>query len=141
MNHKHEDLWPFKKCMLYTLCILILSNPFHLTIGSNLTLIQNEFWVPKSCHAHFILFFLCFGFPKNAINISAYCIPIMHVIYHFVGWKVVHLYCAFTLLCKIASFAPTKILTLIRWLKQHFKYFYNELKLKKFNKKIVPTIQ
>jgi hypothetical protein len=51
-------------------------------------------------------------------------------------WKVAHTYRAFTLLCKIASFAPTKILTLIRWLKQHFKYFYNELKLKRFNKNL-----
>jgi hypothetical protein len=51
-------------------------------------------------------------------------------------WKVTHMYRAFTLLCKIASFAPTKILTLIQWLKQHWKYFYNELKLKTFSKKL-----
>jgi hypothetical protein len=51
-------------------------------------------------------------------------------------WKVAHMYHAFTLLCKITSFAPTKILTLIQWLKQHLKYIYNELKLKKFSKKL-----
>jgi hypothetical protein len=37
MNHKHEAPWLLKKCMLYTFCTLILSNPLHLTIGSNLT--------------------------------------------------------------------------------------------------------
>jgi hypothetical protein len=42
MNHKHEALWLLKICMSYILCTLILSKSFHLTIGSNLILIQNE---------------------------------------------------------------------------------------------------
>jgi hypothetical protein len=42
MNLKHEILWSLKKCKLYILCTLILFNPFHLTIGSKLTLIRNE---------------------------------------------------------------------------------------------------
>jgi hypothetical protein len=32
-----------KKGKLYTLCTLILSSPFHLTIGSRLILTQNAF--------------------------------------------------------------------------------------------------
>jgi hypothetical protein len=52
--------------MLYILCTLILPNFFHLTIGSSLTLIQNEFEVPKCCHAHFKgFFFLMFKVLKN----------------------------------------------------------------------------
>jgi hypothetical protein len=43
MNHKHEAPWPLKKCTLFILCTSILFNPFHPTIGSSLTLIQNEF--------------------------------------------------------------------------------------------------
>jgi len=42
MNHKHESLWLQKKGELYVLCTLILSNPFHLTIGLRLILTQNE---------------------------------------------------------------------------------------------------
>jgi hypothetical protein len=42
MNHKHEALWPLKNCKLYIICTLVLSNPFHLTIGSRLILIQSE---------------------------------------------------------------------------------------------------
>jgi hypothetical protein len=43
MNPKHDTLWPLKNCKLYILCTLILFNPHHLTIGSRLILIQNEF--------------------------------------------------------------------------------------------------
>jgi len=60
MNHKHEALWPLKRCTLYILCTLILFNSLHLTIGSSLNLIQNELWVPKCCHAHSNLFLLMF---------------------------------------------------------------------------------
>jgi hypothetical protein len=38
---------------------------FHLTIGSSLTLIQNELWVPKYCHAHSKVFFLMFRVSKK----------------------------------------------------------------------------
>jgi hypothetical protein len=34
MNHKHETLWTLKKCVLYIIDTLILSNPHYLTIGS-----------------------------------------------------------------------------------------------------------
>jgi hypothetical protein len=40
MNHKHEALWLSKKCKLYTLCTLILSNLLHLIIISILNLIK-----------------------------------------------------------------------------------------------------
>jgi len=43
MNHKQEALQLSKKCKLYTLCILILANPFHLTVESKLFSIQSEF--------------------------------------------------------------------------------------------------
>jgi hypothetical protein len=69
---------------------LILSNPFHLTIESSSTLIQNEFWIPKCCHENSKVFSLCLGFQKDAMNISAYYMPIILVIHHFFGWKVVH---------------------------------------------------
>jgi len=62
---QNEALWPLKKCMLYTLCTLILFNPLHLTIGSSLTLIQNELWVPKCCHAHSKIYFLIFTIFKR----------------------------------------------------------------------------
>ncbi len=52
MNHKHEALWLLKKCTLYILCTLILSNPLHLTIGWSLILIQNKLWITKCCRAH-----------------------------------------------------------------------------------------
>jgi hypothetical protein len=52
-------------------------------------LIQNELWVPKCCHAHSNFFFLCLGFPKNVIKISVYYTPIIFVIHHFFGWKMV----------------------------------------------------
>jgi hypothetical protein len=47
MNHRHEALWLLKKRELYILCTLVLSNPFCLTFGSRLILIQNELWVPN----------------------------------------------------------------------------------------------
>jgi hypothetical protein len=56
MNYKHEALWPLKNCNLYVVCTLILSNPFHLTIGSRLILIQSKIWNPKCCHENFKLF-------------------------------------------------------------------------------------
>jgi len=65
MNHKHEALWLLKICMLYILCTLILSNYFHLTIGSSLNLIQIELWVPKCCHAHSKVLFLMFRVSKK----------------------------------------------------------------------------
>jgi hypothetical protein len=46
---------------LYTLCTLILCNPFHLTIGSKLIMNQNEHLVPKCRHANFQDFCLCLG--------------------------------------------------------------------------------
>jgi len=52
MNHKHETLWLMKKYKLIIVCTLILFNPFHLTTESILTLIQNELWVQKCCHAN-----------------------------------------------------------------------------------------
>jgi hypothetical protein len=42
MNHKHEVLWVLKNCKLYTVCTLILSNFFHLIVGSRLILTRNE---------------------------------------------------------------------------------------------------
>jgi hypothetical protein len=90
MNYKHiETLWLLKKCTLYILCTLILSNPLHLTIGSNLILIQNELWVSKCYHTFLKKFLLRLRFPKNAIKISAYYISIIFLIYHTLGWKVV----------------------------------------------------
>ncbi len=53
MNHKHEALWSSKKCKLYTLCTLILSDPLHLPIGSKLTLTQNGLLVSNRCHVNF----------------------------------------------------------------------------------------
>jgi hypothetical protein len=41
-----------------------LSNSLHLTIGSSLTLIQNELWVPKCFHVHFKVFSLMFKVSK-----------------------------------------------------------------------------
>jgi hypothetical protein len=42
MNHKHEALWPLKKCTLYIFIHIDFITPFHLTIESSSTLIQNE---------------------------------------------------------------------------------------------------
>jgi hypothetical protein len=64
-HHKHEALWLLKKCTLYTLCTLILFNPLHLTIGWDLTFIQNELWVPRCCHAHSKVFILMFKIFKR----------------------------------------------------------------------------
>jgi hypothetical protein len=60
MNHKDDALWLLKRCTLYILCTLILRNSLHLTIGSSLTLIHNELWIPKCCHAHFKVLFPMF---------------------------------------------------------------------------------
>jgi len=91
--NQHEAFWPLKKCMLYILCTLILSNPLCLIIGSSLTLIQNVI-------IHILFFYLCFGFPKDAIKISTYCTFIIFLIYHIFVLKVVKsgsLVCVFTL--------------------------------------------
>jgi len=61
MNHKHEALRSLKICKLHTLCILILFDPPHLTIGSKLILIQNELWVQKYGCANSKVFYLCLG--------------------------------------------------------------------------------
>jgi len=37
-----------------------------------------------------ILSCTCLGFSKDAIKISIYCIPIIFVLHHFFGWKMVH---------------------------------------------------
>jgi len=50
-------------CILYA--HWYLSNPFHLTIESNLTFIQNELWVPNGCHAHSKVLFLMFRISKR----------------------------------------------------------------------------
>jgi len=55
--------WENVCCILYA--HWYLSNPFHLTIEWNLTLIQNELWVPNGCHAHFKVFFLIFRISKR----------------------------------------------------------------------------
>jgi hypothetical protein len=55
-----------KKCKLYTLCTLILSNLLHLTIISILTLIKNKCWLQKCYHANFNFFGLCLEQPKDA---------------------------------------------------------------------------
>jgi len=61
-----------KICTLCNLRTLIWSNSLHLTIGSSLILIQNELWVPKCCHAHFMVHFFMFKASKNAIKIFVY---------------------------------------------------------------------
>jgi len=71
MNHKHEAIWPLKHYKLYPMCTLILFNLPHLIVGSRLILIQNEVWVPNCC-ANFKVFYLCLGWPKDAIKILAY---------------------------------------------------------------------
>jgi hypothetical protein len=43
-----------EKYMLYIVCPLIISNPFHLTIKLN----QNELWVFKCCDADSKIFLL-----------------------------------------------------------------------------------
>ncbi len=42
MNRKRETLCSLKKHKLFAMCTLILSNYFHLTIGSRLILTQKE---------------------------------------------------------------------------------------------------
>jgi hypothetical protein len=56
--NQHEAFWPLKKCMLYILCTLILSNPLCFIIGSSLTLIQNVI-------IHILIFFLMFRVSKR----------------------------------------------------------------------------
>jgi hypothetical protein len=41
-SQKHEALWFFKNCKLYTIYTLILFNLPHLAIGSKLILTQSE---------------------------------------------------------------------------------------------------
>jgi len=118
MNHKHEVSWLLKICTLYTLCTLILSKSLHLTIGSSLTLIQNELWVPKSCHAHSKAIFLCLGFSKNAIKILTYYTPIILVIHHFFKWKMVKI--GSSVMC----FHPRET---INWTKRFSFHHWNQL--------------
>jgi len=65
MNHKHEALWPLKNYKLYIVCTLILSNLFHLIVGSRLILTQNELWVPNCCYINFKVFLLVFKISKE----------------------------------------------------------------------------
>jgi hypothetical protein len=85
-----------------------LSKHLRLTIGSNLTLIQNEFWVPKSCHAHSKLFFSYVRVSKKCHQeftlLRTYYICYIH---HFFGWKVMKNG------SPIMCFHPRKII--VRW--------------------------
>jgi hypothetical protein len=58
-------LWLLKKCKLYILSTLILLNLFHFTIGSKLTLTQNELWVPKCSFSNFEFFLPIFRIAKR----------------------------------------------------------------------------
>jgi len=83
MNHKHDALWSLKKYTLCTSCTLILFNHFHLTVASNLILIQSEFWVPKCYHAHSKVFFLVFKVFKRCHQDFSILHIIILVIHHF----------------------------------------------------------
>jgi hypothetical protein len=86
MNHKHETLWPLKKCMLYILCTLILSNPFYLTIG--LTLIKCAMSSKMLSCTFYSFFFLCLGFSMpSRFQFIAYLSYLLYM-HHFFGWKV-----------------------------------------------------
>jgi hypothetical protein len=52
----------------YILCTLILSNPFHLIIGSRLILIQNELRIPKCCHANSKFFSYVYNSHKMSLK-------------------------------------------------------------------------
>jgi hypothetical protein len=73
MCHESQT-WPLKNYKLHVVCRLILSNSPHLIIGSKLNLIHSELWVSLCCHAHFKVFCLCLGLPKNVTKILDYCI-------------------------------------------------------------------
>jgi hypothetical protein len=60
MNKKHEALQSLEKCTSYALCTMILSNLLHLTIRSNLSLIQNVVM-------HILKFFLMFMISKRCM--------------------------------------------------------------------------
>jgi len=83
MNHKHEAIWPLKKCKWY----ILFYPPFQLVIGLRLILIQNELWVSKCYHANSKVFFLCLGL-KDIIKILAYYVS-QYLLYIFL-WKLVH---------------------------------------------------
>ncbi len=78
-----------KKCMLYTLCTLILSNPLHLTIGSNLTeWFKMSFEFQNFVMHIFKFFFLIFRILKRCyqdFNLTR----TYHACHTFFGWKVV----------------------------------------------------
>jgi hypothetical protein len=74
MNHKHEALWPLKNFKLYILCILILFNSLHLTIGSRLILTQSELEFQNVVVQILNFFGLCLGQSKDAIKILTYCV-------------------------------------------------------------------
>jgi hypothetical protein len=59
INHKHETMWSLKKCMLCILCTMILFNPFHLIIGSRLTLTQSELLKFKMFYPYLKILCLC----------------------------------------------------------------------------------
>jgi len=89
MNHKHEAPWPLKKSTLYTLCTLILSNPFHLSIGSHLTKwfkmsfeLQN--FVMRILKFYFLMFRILKRCHQDFSLAQTY-----HACYTFFGWKVV----------------------------------------------------
>jgi len=88
MNHKHEAPWLLKKCTLYTLCTLILSNPLHLTIGSNLIK-----WFKMSFEfQNFVMHILKFYFLMFRILIKChqdFSLTHTYHAYTFFGWKVV----------------------------------------------------
>jgi hypothetical protein len=121
MNHKHKALWPLKRCMLHTLCTLILSKYFHLTIGSSLILIQNELWVSKCYHAHSKTIFHMFRVSKKCHQDSS----LLHT----------HYTCYTSFFCvksgekwfTCSVFSPLCTLTIIRlfpfsrWLRLYFK--------------------
>jgi hypothetical protein len=92
---QESQIWnpmAIENCNLYILCTLILSNPPHLTNGSRLILIQNEFQNVVQIK----FFLLVFKIAKRCHqNFSLLCIIII-VTHHFFWIKVTHLYCAFT---------------------------------------------
>jgi hypothetical protein len=88
MNHKHEAPCSMKKCRLYTLGTLILSNPLHLTIGSNLTESFKMKFEFQIYHAHLKFFFFMFRILKR-FHQDFSLTHIYHACHTFFGRKVV----------------------------------------------------
>jgi hypothetical protein len=65
-------LYGRQKNLNYILCTLILSNPFHLIVGSKLILTQNELQVPKCCHVNSKVFLLVFIIAKGCHHFTCY---------------------------------------------------------------------